>query len=272
MVLDVRIACAYCEYKEAATQNVQNLIMGLWRQLIDPSAEHSSLTTKLWTDMDSGQKQRGEVRTGRLLEIVKAEMQKSSRIFFLVDALDKFPEASQQELISSLNSLQSKTHCNLMVTSRKLDSIARIFDKDPEIQIDAQNDDLVTYITARIQEAPFQKIKQKYTAMETDVLKEVIPKCDKMFLLARLYMDSLSNQTRTMYDDAFIRIAADVPHTEDALKVLYWVSFAKRPLTVDELIHALAVTLEDKEYDADNELLDEITSICAGLLIIDPIL
>lgn len=237
--------------------------------------------------MDSGQKQRGEVRTGRLLEIVEAEMQKSSRIFFLVDALDEFPEASQQELISSLKSLQSKSHCNLMVTSRKLDSIAQIFDKDPEIQINAQNDDLVTYITARIQEAPFQKVKQKYATMEADVLKEVIPKCDKMFLLARLYMDSLSNQTRvshfknalktlplglqTMYDDALNRIAADVPHTEDALKVLYWVSFAKRPLTVDELIHALAVTLEDKDYDADNELLDEITSICAGLLIIDPI-
>lgn len=261
--------------------------MGLWRQLINPSVEHSPLATKLWTDMDSGQKQRGEVRTGRLLEIVEAEMQESSRIFFLVDALDEFPEASQQELISSLKSLQSKSHCNLMVTSRKLDSIAQIFDKDPEIQIDAQNDDLVTYITGRIQETPFQKVKQKYAAMEADVLKEVIPKCDKMFLLARLYMDSLSTQTRvshfknalktlptglqTMYDDALNRIAADVPHTEDALKVLYWVSFAKRPLTVDELIHALAVTLEDKDYDADNELLDEITSICAGLLIVDPI-
>ncbi|KAI7782006.1 hypothetical protein LA080_013944 [Diaporthe eres] len=271
--LDVRVACAYCEYKEAATQNVQNLIMGLWRQLIEPSAEHSSLATKLWTDMDS--------------EIVEAEMQKFSRVFFLVDALDEFPEASQQELISSLKSLQSKTHCNLMVTSRKLDSIAQIFDQDPEIQIDAQNDDLVTYIRARIQETPFQKVKQKYAAVEADVLKEVIPKCDKMFLLARLYMDSLSNQTRvshfkkalktlpvglqTMYDDALNRIAADIPHTEDALKVLYWVSFAKRPLTVDELIHALAVTLEDKDYDADNELLDEITSICAGLLIIDPV-
>lgn len=261
--------------------------MGLWRQLIDPSAEHSPPAQKLWTEMDHGQKQRGEVRTGRLLGIVEAEMRKSSRIFFLVDALDEFPEASRQELISSLKSLQSKTHCNLMVTSRKLDSIAHMFDNDLEIQTDAQTDDLVTYIAARIQETPFQKFKRRYVTMETDVLKEVIPKCDKMFLLARLYMDSLSNQTRvshfknaletlpiglnTIYDDALKRIAADVSHTEDALKVLYWVSFAKRPLTVDELIHALAVNIEDKDYDADNELLDEITSICAGLLIVDHI-
>jgi hypothetical protein len=58
--------------------------------------------------------------------------------------------------------------------------------------------------------------------------------------------------------------------TKLAEQVLYWISFAFRPLTIRELQHALAIELED--IDIDEEALsdeDLLVSVCAGLVTID---
>jgi hypothetical protein len=55
-----------------------------------------------------------------------------------------------------------------------------------------------------------------------------------------------------------------------AKRVLSWVTHARRPLTVPELQHALAVVHGTTVLDPDNLTDEEIlTSICAGLLVVD---
>ena len=73
------------------------------------------------------------------------------------------------------------------------------------------------------------------------------------------------------YDEAMERI--DRQMTEDselAKRILSWVSYACRPLTVVELQHALAVAPGATKIDPENIIHEDIlTSVCAGLVVID---
>jgi ankyrin repeat protein len=74
------------------------------------------------------------------------------------------------------------------------------------------------------------------------------------------------------YKDALGRIQ-DQPSglCERAKKVLWWITFAERPLTTAEICSALAVELEETELDPENILdADDLASVCAGLVVIDP--
>ena len=107
---------------------------------------------------------------------------------------------------------------------------------------------------------------------------------ENRFLLAQLYIGNLSRklnrrEVRTalntlpreldeVYDQAMQRIEEqDEDLAVLAYKVLYWVSYALRPLTVVELQHALAV------YRGNSDLNDDglyepvlLLSVCAGLV------
>jgi hypothetical protein len=110
------------------------------------------------------------------------------------------------------------------------------------------------------------------------------------FLLARLHMDFLMSQPtlghikrvlqtlpRGMkgldetYEQAIKRIEGqEKGYRELAKQVLSWVTYAKRPLSITEVQHALAVSAD--MTDMDRDFLPEVEvlgSICAGLITID---
>jgi hypothetical protein len=109
------------------------------------------------------------------------------------------------------------------------------------------------------------------------------------FLLAQLHVDSLASaaalsvrhvrrKLQTLlttliatYEEAMKRIQSQEPeYSSIALKVLAWVTYVFRPLSLKELQHALAV--EPGEVDLDDEMVMEahtITTLCAGLVIVD---
>ena len=73
------------------------------------------------------------------------------------------------------------------------------------------------------------------------------------------------------YAEAMTRIEGQNPEdSELAKKVLSWISYAFRPLSITELQHALAVETGHAEIDLD-ALPDEeiLISVCAGLVILD---
>lgn len=107
------------------------------------------------------------------------------------------------------------------------------------------------------------------------------------FLLAQLHTDSLVSKTNRRevrrglanlpkevdqtYDEAMNRIEAQNDDDRElATRVLSWLAYAVRPLSVGELQYALAVTpgMTEMDFDSieDEELL---TSVCAGLVVID---
>jgi hypothetical protein len=80
-------------------------------------------------------------------------------------------------------------------------------------------------------------------------------------------LDALPTTVNSMYTQTLERIS--VEHIELVYRVLSWITYAWRPLTILELQHAL--TIEDNtlgEMDRDDELHDGdfLVSICAGLV------
>jgi len=84
-------------------------------------------------------------------------------------------------------------------------------------------------------------------------------------------LKQFSKSLDTAYDEAIKRIEAQLPDDRVlAKRILSWITYSMRPLTPGELRHALAVDLDEKELDRDNILdVDDILSVCAGLVIVD---
>ena len=110
------------------------------------------------------------------------------------------------------------------------------------------------------------------------------------FLLARLYVDLLlDKRTKTKvlstlgtisreseaidkaYENAIERIKGQSPNDRAlATNILSWIIHSRRPLTTEELCHALAVESGDKDLDLNNILdIEDIVSVCAGLVTVD---
>lgn len=54
-------------------------------------------------------------------------------------------------------------------------------------------------------------------------------------------------------------------------RVLVWLTYAKKKLSVDELQHAMAVEPGKSNFDPDNITdIESILSVCAGLVTMDP--
>jgi hypothetical protein len=82
-------------------------------------------------------------------------------------------------------------------------------------------------------------------------------------------LDKLPDKIDQIYDEAMERIERQ-SNTELAKRVLSWVIYASRPLSVEELQHALAVSPRMTEMDPSDLIFDwKLTSICAGLVVID---
>lgn len=108
------------------------------------------------------------------------------------------------------------------------------------------------------------------------------------FLLVRLHTDSLLDKRRAkevkstlarlskgsaalgnVYDEAIQRIKGQLSGDyERAKKVLSWITYAKRPLTTDELRSALAVEPGEAELDPENiPDIEDLLLVCAGLVV-----
>ena len=87
----------------------------------------------------------------------------------------------------------------------------------------------------------------------------------------RAALENLPEGMDRTYDEAMERVERqDDDCKQLAKRVLSWITYAVRPLSVKELQHALAVMPDTTELDPDDITDDEIlTSICAGLVVID---
>lgn len=102
--------------------------------------------------------------------------------------------------------------------------------------------------------------------MHLDALAKTQSKRD-----ARLALENLPEKLSDTYKGVMKRICSqDVDDVQLAKRVLSWISYALRPLTIKELQYALAIEPGTAASD-ENALIDEETliSVCAGLVTID---
>ena len=87
----------------------------------------------------------------------------------------------------------------------------------------------------------------------------------------RAALENLPEGMDGTYDEAMERVERqDDSCKELAKQVLFWITYAVRPLSVKELQHALAVIPDTTKLDPEDITRDEmLISICAGLVVID---
>jgi ankyrin repeat protein len=96
-------------------------------------------------------------------------------------------------------------------------------------------------------------------------------KSPKVIRAALRKLPSGSNAYDYAYKAAMTRIEGQVADQEELAKqVLSWITCAKRPLTILELRHALAVEVGESKLDDSNlPDIDDLINVCAGLVTVD---
>ncbi|KAL2073364.1 hypothetical protein VTL71DRAFT_10688 [Oculimacula yallundae] len=206
-----------------------------------------------------------------------------STTFLIVDGLDELVQRAK--VISMLRSL-SDSGIQVLVTSRPFLDIQEAFRLSSKIEIRAVDVDVREYVESRFQES--DDIVELTTNMLRESFKEmIVGRANGMFLLVRLIMDHIVSLTTVkeirlalnkmpldlteLFEKTMVRIDQQLPNRKKlARRALGWVSNAKRPLTVEELRHALAVEEATTALDTENLCLTKIIiSACLGLLVID---
>ncbi|KAJ5734537.1 hypothetical protein N7533_012940 [Penicillium manginii] len=244
-------------------------------QLVYRKRTPSHATTALYKSTSF---QNGGASAKAFQDAIRAEVNQFSRVFFVIDGID-----SQSEKERILNRLQKlPEHAQLLVTMRE----ARYASKDEHVSFLASENDIGTYVSARIdQDESLGSLLNQYPSeLRAAVVKQVVQKSHGLFLLSRLHVDLLSRcndgillqralfhlpeNLHDAYGESMTRI---VSQNHYASRCLYWALYACRPLTVSELNFAanfepLSGTTTKDQSSTEQALLKE----TAGLLAIDP--
>lgn len=143
-VKNVVVVCIYCNYKDQTRQMIPQLVASLLKQVIQDRPRASDEIKSFYKDhiVQGSRPNCEELRKAFQSEIG------NSTVFLVVDALDEYPERDQELLLLELQSLASTL--KLMVTSRPLPLIERLFQDAIHLEIRATHDDVQKYIRSRI--------------------------------------------------------------------------------------------------------------------------
>lgn len=219
------------------------------------------------------------------LRLLRTIVHNFSRVYIIIDGLDECSEANstRSNFLAGINDIRPQT-CTF-VTSRYLPSIERELHGATRLQVEANDEDIRKYLIQRLHKWEFLKRHlEKDPSLRESIIGSIVSKAQRMFLLARLYIESLTRMItlrkvkaalttlpeglENMYNDVLERIQGqDTQLASLAMNVLGWIYHAKRPLQVLELRHALAVEPEDTFLDEDGlPEKDLLISVCGGLL------
>ncbi|KAL9045203.1 MAG: hypothetical protein Q9214_001725 [Letrouitia sp. 1 TL-2023] len=209
--------------------------------------------------------------------------------------------ASNKEVANICKTCIERNHA---VPSVESQSMLRIFNAR-RLDIEASQNDLQNYVLWRINTSvPLSNCVKRHSELQQEIVDTVVKQAKGMFLLTKLHLDALAPKrtpkavrkalqelpsgVNDTYDQALLRIKAlrEDNGEEDsryAINLLMWTTFARRPLTVAEMEHAVTISFDMSNLPPNEDCLmrasdidpdevlsaSELTSMCAGLVIID---
>ncbi|KAI8724317.1 hypothetical protein NCS52_00000500 [Fusarium sp. LHS14.1] len=280
---NVAIAYAYCDYQDRNTLSETSIWSSIIRQLVESCQQ---IPTEVTAFRDKYLEKRSLPTNEERILLVKALSRLFQKTYILIDALDECPEDSREAFVSLAEQVKSSVH--LLITSRSNLDLTMSFENLSRINVFARSSDMEAYLNSRMcAKMRMRSFIAKDPTLRDDVINKLLEKADGMFLLAHLQMehlcscstlkkvrsslDSLVGDMEAFYGKAFQRIEdqqGDDRHL--AIKALSYVFYAKRPLKLDQLLHALSIEPEDIDFDETALTVPHILlSVTAGLLQID---
>ncbi|KAJ7693073.1 ankyrin repeat-containing domain protein [Mycena rosella] len=276
------LGCIYLNHKETEIQTIPNLLGGLWKQLM----LGKPVSKTVHALYDRHLERRTRPRLDEFSKALKSAIAEYSEVYFVIDALDEYPEHQRHLLIKQLGIFGPQI--NIMMTSRPHIQVDSTFPTLKILEIHASEADLCRYLDMQIQNSKrLSKHIRSRPELQSEILSKIVENCKGMFLLAKLHIESLATMNSVKSArDALQHLPKDLEHTYDeaidrinhqneedkklGLLALAWVANAKRPLSVPEFRDALAIEPGSSCLDVDNLVdMETILAVCAGLITID---
>ncbi|KAG0636032.1 hypothetical protein HOY80DRAFT_979434 [Tuber brumale] len=274
---DTELIYYYFDFKEATKQTPRDLYGNLISQLLEHDAEVPPEIEKLYDDANGNPPNLDDLKVAlpKLLET-------RPKTVIVIDALDECQDRS--EILDSLSKLHEPASgkVNLLITSRQEADIKWTFSGAPSIAIKPVDikGDIKRFVTAEIERQP--KLRRLPPHMKVEIMNALTVRADGMFRWVKHSLDRVARQrsnkairstlhvlSRDM-DQTYERILANIPPEDAALaqRVLQWLVCSFRPLTLEELVEAIAIEPGACTLDRTTLLNDpeDITDICTGLV------
>ncbi|KFX97254.1 hypothetical protein O988_04949 [Pseudogymnoascus sp. VKM F-3808] len=263
---NVGVAYIYNNYNRQEDQTATKLVAAILKQLAQGRPLYGETVTALHK-LHAVTKTSPSLR--EICTSLNAVINNYSKVYIVIDALDEYTDKDpiRRELIELLRAVQTSTNMSLMVTSRFGSGTEELFLESLELEIQANEVDVKQYVTSRL--GRFAKCVRNDKELQAEIQDGIVRAVDRMSGLKNLPRGSTAvNET---YDKAIKRIERQSPaRSKRAKTVLSWIIYAERQLTITELCHGLAVETGDSELNKDNiPDIDELTSVCAGLVAVD---
>ncbi|KAI1462465.1 hypothetical protein F4805DRAFT_474388 [Annulohypoxylon moriforme] len=222
-----------------------------------------------------------------LVHLIK-DMAIDCKLYLVVDAWDECSASDRNRFLGWLMELEDCLA--LLMTSRSTRDLDKGLEGFRRVNISANQNDIRDYLNYCINSNPRLKMFcDENLKLRRAILGTITKKSGGMFLLARLHMESLetedmitlhhikeklasfSNNLADKYQDIMDRIGKQSQSRQEiAISTLAWVSHAQRPLTVDELQHALVVDVKNGLFQPDKQPIpDDILTFCCGMVMLE---
>ncbi|KAH0423433.1 hypothetical protein CcaCcLH18_12166 [Colletotrichum camelliae] len=309
---NVAVMIAFCSFDDEDSQSPRNLVASLLKQILQAQGS-SKVPPKLKEHHSKAatSKDGQPLNLESLTQFLREELKTYDAAYVILDALDEVSNlAERAAVVKAFHNIGAGV--KVIITSRHSEDITEALQqtqickecqtKDAEVYwrelewegvwYQPRESDISNYVATRLDsDRELKKLLGPDSGQETlrrSAIDTVTEKSEKIFLLARLHVDSLADcltvgalkralkgltgDLDQMYSKSLERMerALRPKHRDILKKLLLWIAWGQRPLSIAELGHALAIHPGIEEIDEDDILpVREITTWSAGLLFID---
>ncbi|KAL8943620.1 MAG: hypothetical protein Q9211_000917 [Gyalolechia sp. 1 TL-2023] len=208
------------------------------------------------------------------------------KTFLILDALDEYPQSRRQELLAAIKLLTDSEHedVHVLMTSRgEFDiehALSTVATEKVIIQGDVVDGDIRMHVRATLlEDARFGRLPP---SIKDTIEAQLVSKAHGMFRWVDCQLDTLRacnkvsaikkslGELPATLDETYERIlrAIEPPDADEAYRILQWLAFAERPLTLEEIAEAAVTNGDGGPIDPEERLFDpyDVIRICNSLI------
>ncbi|KAF1938815.1 HET-domain-containing protein [Clathrospora elynae] len=287
---DIRIVTAYFyfDFDDAQKQDPELMLRSLLCQLLQRSFTIPKGVDALFSSCENGQR---KPSLHALLDVTRQVAQEFAHVYVVLDALDECTQRSELMDMLEMVARWRLDNLHLLMTSRKerdIESSLENYIKKEDslcLQRDVVDQDIQRYVQQRLRDDKGLAKWNKDAAVRQEIEAALMGGARGMFRWAACQLDtlekcrnrvilrkSLATLPRTL-DQTYDRILAAISEEDCvyAMRILQWLTFSARPLSVKEVAEIVAIDVaRDPAFDRDEVLEDplEALNICSSLVTI----
>ncbi|KAF2493309.1 hypothetical protein BU16DRAFT_563472 [Lophium mytilinum] len=276
----------FCSYANATSKQSTRILKSFAIQVL---RRHQNLSSYVYDEyVLTGQTPSTQALTS-LLPNLLASIQGPRMI---IDGLDECQDSEQKDVLKNILAFSSNVtyeSCPILIVSRDVRHINAVLSRKPSLSLN----DEATAVDAAIgsfakqrlleMQTKFRELNIDTSTME-DFEKRLVDKSKGMFLWVRLVLDILeddvynANELRTaidafpvglteLYERIILRIKSFSPQNYDkAVRILEWITFAKRAPKKYEVQDAVALTASNTILSEKTKLPETVLQLCRPLI------